>query len=165
MSDNLEPNDLVVNIWRYAQLSPDLKVRTNDYALCDLSSISDLLGVAAGIVTNTKCPSFIGLMGHDDILQMIYDNGNLTLDDKSCGGLYEIENIINEIDEWFRDSSNLVSCILGYTHEEMGVNITDDKLTAEAVSGIIASVCHYILSEMDHTNLPLCLVDCMKGDW
>jgi hypothetical protein len=147
------------------QIAPALQLVVQSLPACDLTGISILLGNAGDIVTNNECPSFIQLMAHDDILQMIYDNGTLTLDDKSCGAFYEIETILDEIAEWFGDSSNVVSCILGYTHEEMGVNITDDKLTAETASEIIATVIHYIKTEINITDLPLCLVDCMKGDW
>jgi len=144
------------------QIAPDLQLVTQPLTCCDLTSISILLGVAGDIITNKKCPGFIQLLDHDSILQMIYDNGTLTLDgDKGCGGFYEIETILDEIGEWFGDSSNVVSCILGYTNEELGVNIQDDRLTAESASEIIAKVIHYIKSEINITDLPLCLVDCL----
>lgn len=146
------------------QIAPDLQLVVQPLTACDLTGISILLGNAGDVVTNKKCPGFIQLMGHDDILQMLYDNGNLTLDEKSNGGLYEIETILDEIGEWFADSSNVVSCILGYTHEEMGVNIADDKLTAESASEIIATVIHYIKTEINITDLPFVHVDCMAGE-
>jgi hypothetical protein len=148
------------------QIAPDLHLITASIPTCDLTGITILLGNAADVVTNKDCPSFIQLMDHDCVLQMIYDNGNLTLDDKSNGGLYEIETILDEITEWFGDNANIVSAVLGHSsHEEMGVNIKDDGLTAGQVSELMSDVVHYIKSEINITDLPLCHVDCLKGQW
>lgn len=146
------------------QIAPDLQLVVQPITCCDLTSISILLGIAGDIVTNNDCPSFVQLLGHDQLLQMIYDNGTLSLDgDKGCGGFYEIETIIDEIAEWFADSDNVKNCVyrLSDSHEEMSVNINDDSLTAGQVHTLLESICHYIKTEINITDLPLCLVDCM----
>lgn len=147
------------------QISDSLQVRTNWIIACDLTGITSLLSAACKQIRHgSSVPGFVELMGHDDVLQMIYDNGNLTLDEKSNGGLYEVEVILDEINTWFRDSDNVENAMLGYTHEEMGVNIIDDKLTHHDASAIISDIVHYIKSEINVLDLPLVHVDCMAGE-
>lgn len=147
------------------QISDSLQVLTSPIIACDLTGITILLSEACKQIRHGHdVPSFIQLMGHDDVLQMIYDNGDLTLDDKSNGGLYEIDAILDEIKNWFADSDNVQNAMLGYTHEEMGVNIIDDKLTHHDASAIISDLVHYIKSEINVLDLPLVHVDCMAGE-
>ena len=146
------------------QIAPDLQLVVQNLNHCDLTAVSILLGVAGDIVTNKSCPSFVHLMDHDQILQMIYDNGNLTLDgDKGCGAFYEIETILDEIAEWFSDLDSLANSLHPFasSNQEIADNITDDGMPLPDVSTLMQSICHYIKTEINITGLPLCLVDCL----
>ena len=147
------------------QISDSLQLVTAPINACDLTGITILLAEACKQLRHgSPVPGFIELMGHDDVLQMLYDNGNLTLDEKSNGGLYEVETILDEINTWFSDADNVQNSMLGYTHEEMGVNIIDDKLTLHDASAVVSDVIHFIKTEINVLYLPLVHVDCMAGE-
>lgn len=152
--------DIVVRVSRLVPVTPDLKVKATDYGLVELEEIAGLVCRAVEAVTQKSAPDFVRCLDASDILQMIYDNGDLTLDaDKGCGALYEIETILDEIADWFADHSNLDNAIDGTAFEALGKNIADEGLSSNQVGWLIHDAVHYIKSNMDYTDQPLVLVD------
>lgn len=152
--------DVVVRVSRLVPVTPDLKVKATDYGLVEMVEIAGLVCRAVEAVTQKSAPDFVRCLDASDILQMIYDNGDLTLDaDKGCGALYEIETILDEIADWFADDSNLDNAIEGTSFEALGKNIADEGLSSNQVSWLIHDAVHYIKSNMDYTDQPLVLVD------
>jgi hypothetical protein len=152
--------DIVVRVSRLVPVTPDLKVKATDYGLVELEEIAGLVCRACEAVTKKSAPAFVRCFDASDILQMIYDNNSLTIDgDKGCGALYEIETILDEIEEWFSDDLNLDNAIEGTSFEALGKNIADEGLSSNQVSWLIHDSIHYIKSNMDYVDQPLVLVD------
>jgi hypothetical protein len=152
--------DIVVRVSRLVPVTPDLKVKATDYGLVELEEIAGLVCRACEAVTKTSAPDFIRCMDASDILQMIYDNNNLTLDgDKGCGALYEIETILDEIDEWFTDPLNLDNAVEGTSFEALGKNMSDQGISANQAQWMLHDAVHYIRTNMDYVDQPLVLVD------
>jgi hypothetical protein len=146
------------------QLSADLTLINYPQQICDLYGVCDLILQAGNRITNNACPSFVTMLEPDSILQMIYDNGNLTLDfDKGCGAFFEIHTILDEIRTWFADADGLANALHEFSnsHSELASNIESDGLPLPQVQSLMDSILHYIPSEMDAVGLPLCFVDCL----
>jgi hypothetical protein len=150
-----------MSLGRSFQLSDTLSLRYQTHKLCGLMDVCNLICYACIQVTNNQAPVFVRCLEGDDVLQMIYDNGNLTLDgDKGCGGLYEIHTILDEIQKWFSDTENLTNAMVSDSHSKLADDITESGMSTDEVQRLMDSVLHYIPSEMDAVGLPLCLVDC-----
>jgi hypothetical protein len=132
--------------------------------VCDLYGVCDLILQAGNHITNNACPSFVTMLEPDSVLQMIYDNGTLTLDfDNGCGGLFDFHTILREIGKWFADSDALANALHSFSdsHSELASNIASDGLALDQVQRLMESILHYIPSEEDAVGLPLCLIDCL----
>lgn len=144
------------------QLSEGLTLLNYPQQICDLYGVCDLILQAGNHITNNACPSFVTMLEPDTILQMIYDNGNLTLDfDKGCGAFFEIHTILDEIRDWFADADGLANALHSDSHSELASNIIADGLALPEVQSLMDSILHYIPSEEDAVGLPLCLIDCL----
>ena len=153
--------DIVVRVSRLVPVTPDLKVKATDYGLVELEEIAGLVCRAVEAVTQKSAPDFVRCLDASDILQMIYDNGDLTLDaDKGCGALYEIETILDEIEDWFHDLDNLENASVdGTPFDALGKNIAESGLSKVQVGWMIHDAVFYIKSNMEYTDQPLVLVD------
>lgn len=150
-----------MSLGRSFQLSDTLPLRYQIHKLCGLVDVCNLIINACIYVTDNQAPVFVRCLEGDDVLQMIYDNGTLTLDgDKGCGGLYEIHTILDEIAKWFADTDNLTNAMLDDSHSKLADDITESGMSIDDVQRLMDSVLHYIPSEINTVGLPLCLVDC-----
>lgn len=144
------------------QLTDCLTLRYQNQKQSTLTDVCDLIAQACRQITNDQVPSFVELLDAGQVLQMIYDNGNLTLDgDKGCGGLYELHTILDEIHEWFGNADSLANALHPFcnSNEEIADNIKNDGLSIPEVMALMQSICHYIPAECDVVGLPLVLVD------
>lgn len=150
-----------MSLGRSFQLSDTLSLRYQMQMQCGLMDVCNLICQACIQVTDNQAPVFVRCLEGDDVLQMIYDNGTLTIDgDKGCGGLYEIHTILDEIAKWFADTDNLTNAMLSDSHSKLADDITESGMSIDDVQRLMDSVLHYIPSEIDAVGLPLCLVDC-----